>query len=101
MASHEACLKRDMEVGILCQVSPGPFSEERLVSLDTSYGPITGFVRESELKQKDDGRWLVRAKILNVMKDKNLVEVKIYGSFFTTNGLATISPEMALSAGCN
>lgn len=98
MASHKLSLKKDAIIGIPCQVNPGPFSEEHLVSFETAYGPVTGFVRESELHQKQDGQWLVKAIILNIMEDKNLIEVRVCGSFFTTNGLATIRPDMALAA---
>ena len=84
-------------VGIPCEVKPGPFSGERLISFDSLDGPVSGFVLEEELKkQRGDDQWLVRGRVLSVKPDE--IEVWIDGSFFTTNGLATISQEMAVAA---
>ena len=82
-------------VGIPCEVKPGPFSEELLISLDTVNGPISGFVQNSELKQQGE-QWYVRAIVEAIEADG--ITVRIHGSFFTTNGIATISPEAALAA---
>ncbi len=82
-------------VWISCAVKDGPFSGEKLVSFATLEGPVTGFVRLEELRQEDE-RWSIRAIVLKV--EKEFVEVKVRGSFFTTNGLATISKDMALAA---
>ncbi len=50
-----------------------------------------------ELRQNEDERtWSIRAVVLKV--EQNGVEVRVRGSFFTTNGLATISKDMALAA---
>jgi hypothetical protein len=38
-------------IGVKCEVLPGPFSEEALVTIETTDGAISGFVRESELRQ--------------------------------------------------
>lgn len=88
----------NMHVGQLvkvpCTVKPGPFSEERLVSFDSLHGPISGFVRTNNLKF--DSEWLVCGTILTV--DKDVVEVMVDGSFFTTNGIAYIAKERALAA---
>ena len=46
-------------VGIKCEVQPGPFSEERLVTIETIDGAVLGFVRETELRQVGD-EWQVR-----------------------------------------
>jgi hypothetical protein len=82
-------------VGIWCTVQPGPFSEERLISFETVDGPISGFVRETELRQRGD-RWQVGAVILAIRGDN--LEVKVQGSFFTTNGLAMVPRNMAMAA---
>ena len=82
-------------IGVPCQVKPGPFSEELLISLETIDGPISGFTQGSELKRQGE-QWFVRAIVEAVEKDA--ITVRIYGSFFTTNGIATISPETALAA---
>jgi hypothetical protein len=82
-------------IGVPCQVKPGPFSTELLISFETINGPISGFVRESELKQTGE-QWHVRAVVQSVQPDS--ITVRIRGSFFTTNGIATIPAGMALAA---
>jgi hypothetical protein len=79
------------QVWIRCKVQPGPFSDERLVTIESVDGPISGFVRNEELKG-DSVRGVVRS-----MGEK-VIEVWIEGSFFTTNGLTNVSREMAIAA---
>jgi len=83
-------------IGIPCEVKPGPFSGERLISFKTMSGVITGFVRDSELRMTNNNRWLVRAIVQAI--NGNEVNVRIRGSFSSTNGLATIPREMAYAA---
>ncbi len=82
-------------IGVVCEVQPGPFSDERLVTLDTMDGAISGFVKESELRKSGE-RWEVRGKIQDISGD--ILKVQIYGSFFTTNGTANISKTLAMAA---
>lgn len=82
-------------VGVPCQVKPGPFSNELLISFDTISGAISGFVRENELRQEGE-KWYVRAVVQSTQPDS--ITVRIRGSFFTTNGLATIPAGTALAA---
>jgi len=82
-------------IGIQCRVQPGPFSEERLVSFDTIDGPVSGFVRETNLKQVD-GQWRIRAVVQGIRDD--VLEVRVKGSFFTTNGLANVERRFAIAA---
>ena len=82
-------------VGVECTVQPGPFSEERLVSFDTVDGPVSGFVQEHDLRE-ENGRWRVRAVILAIRDD--VLEVRVKGSFFTTNGLAAVPRRYAMAA---
>lgn len=88
-------LSEGMVIGIPCSVSPGPFSGELLINFDTIDSSVSGFVKESELKEVN-GQWFVRATIQDAEEDR--IDVRIRGSFFTTNGLATISREMAYAA---
>jgi len=88
-------LKQGDIIGIPCDVSRGPFSEEKLVTFDTLDGPVTGFVSTDELRQTDKG-WLVRAVVLDLEPES--VRVRVFGSFLTTNGLAMIAKERALAA---
>ena len=76
-------------------MSPGPFSDERLISLETVTGPVSGFVQESELAELS-GKWVVRAVVQRV--HEAALDVWIKGSFFTTNGMATVPREMMLAA---
>jgi hypothetical protein len=82
-------------IGVQCIVQPGPFSDERLITFDTTDGPISGFVEEAELRQVGK-TWLVRAVIMAVRDD--FLEVRVRGSFFTTNGLANIQKHHAVAA---
>ena len=82
-------------IGVECRIQPGPFSGECLVSFDTVDGPISGFVREADLK-KIDRQWYIRAVILGIRDD--VLEVRVKGSFFTTNGLAHVERRFAMAA---
>jgi hypothetical protein len=82
-------------IGVRCRVQPGPFSEERVVTIETVHGPISGFVREEELKQ-DAGEWFVRATVRGLTNEE--IEVLIKGSFFTTNGVASVPRHLAMAA---
>ena len=82
-------------IGVECIVQPGPFSDERLITFDTTDGPISRFVQEAELRQVGK-TWLVRAVIMAVRDD--FLEVRVRGSFFTTNGLANIQKRHAVAA---
>ena len=82
-------------IKIPCEVKPGPFSEERLVSFDTLDGVISGFVRDKELTQSGD-EWYISGVIRKVESEHLIVMVR--GSFFTTNGIASISKSLAYAA---
>jgi len=83
------------QVWIRCKVRPGPFSEEPLVTIESIDGPISGFVRSEELKTSADED-SVRGVVRSIKA--NFIEVWIKGSFFTTNGLTNVFPEMAIAA---
>jgi len=82
-------------IGVQCTVQPGPFSDERLISFDTIDGPVSGFVQETDLRQSGE-HWFVRATIRAIRDD--ILEVKVQGSFFTTNGLASVQKRYAMAA---
>jgi len=82
-------------IGVECAVQPGPFSNERLITFDTTKCPISGFVEKTELRQVGE-KWLVRAVIIAVHDD--FLEVRVRGEFFTTNGLANIQKRYAVAA---
>lgn len=83
------------EIRVPCKVQPGPFSEEHVVTIDTANGPISGFVREDNLIHLKS-QWYVRGIVRDIKKDTVLVWIK--GSFFTTNGLASVPRHLAQAA---
>ena len=78
-------------VGIACQIQEGPFPEEKLITVETIDGPISGFVKLENLnieEEADNG--VVRGTVVSA-KDETIT-VKISGSFFTTAlGVASVS----------
>jgi len=66
-----------------------------MIAFRAEDGSISGFVRDSELMQKNS-QWYVRAVIQNIRDD--VLEVRVKGSFFTTNGLASVPRRYALAA---
>ena len=80
-------------IGIKCEVQPGPFSNEHLITVETIDGAISGFIHESELRHEGD-EWQVRGKIRRV--SPHAIEVWNLGSFFTTNGLASVPSRLAM-----
>jgi hypothetical protein len=99
MERRENFYMSDMNVGdeiiIQCDVRPGPFSEERMITFDTVDGTVSGFVRERDLR-KVDSQWYVTAVILKI--ENNILHVRAKGSFFTTNGLAAVQRQYAMAA---
>lgn len=82
-------------VGVRCEVQPGPFDGELLVSVNAVDGIISGFVKDTELRKSGE-QWEVRGKIQDIKGD--VITVMIYGSFFTTNGIASITSDLAMAA---
>ncbi len=84
------------EVWIRCMVQPGPFSDEPLVTIESVDGPVSGFIASDELKTGPGGEPRVRGIVRSI--ERTFVEVWIQGSFFTTNGLTNVRPELAMAA---
>jgi hypothetical protein len=84
------------EIWIRCKVQPGPFSDEKLITIDSVDGPISGFVSNDELRDGPDGSPAVRGIVHSIKSD--YIEAWIRGSFFTTNGLTHVAPELAMAA---
>ena len=82
-------------VGVKCEVQPGPFDGERLVTVETVDGVISGFVKDTELRETA-GSWEVRGQVRSMTS--SVITVMIFGSFFTTNGIATIPSHLAMAA---
>ena len=90
-----AAFEPGQTIGIPCDVFPGAFSHEALVVLDTKRGEVSGFVNRDELLELDNDHELLRAKVVDVTEDT--LTVRLRGSFFTTTGLAFLSPDWARS----
>ncbi len=82
-------------IRIRCKVSPGPFSDEPVVTLNTVDGPISGFIASEDLIQSH-GNTFVRGVVQAVNGD--VVKVWVRGSFFTTNGLAAMRRDEVMAA---
>lgn len=80
-------------VGIRCDVSPGPFPGEFLVTFETVSDPVSGFVQESAILSQDDGEGYVIGVVETITETE--IKVRVSGSFFTTNGLAWLSQDWA------
>lgn len=89
-------LKPGLVIGIPCEVLKGPFAGEHMISVETVDGWISGFVMDENLKIEGDKAY-VRAEVRRLISDE-VMEVLLAGSFFTTNGIATIPQEIALAA---
>lgn len=76
-------------VQIRCEVQPGPFPTEMLVTFQAMDGPVSGFVQRNKIKSVAGGEGCLDAVIKAVSPDT--VTVVVEGSFFTTNGLAHFS----------
>ena len=82
-------------IGVRCDVQPGPFEDEKLITIQTIEGAISGFVKRNELRELPE-RWEVRAEVRE--ETAAYLEVWIQGQFFTTNGIANIAPDLAMAA---
>lgn len=83
------------EIGVRCDITPGPFSNEYLVTFETVSGPISGFVVKENLVQGAGEENYVHAIVRDV--EASVISIWISGSFFTTTGLAQIPPHIAAS----
>lgn len=82
-------------IKIPCQVKPGPFSEEKFVSFDTFDGIVSGFVDEGDIEQRGSQSF-ISGVVKEIAGDRIVVVVR--GSFFQTNGIATVSRSTAFAA---
>jgi hypothetical protein len=71
-------------VGTPCSIQLGPFPDERLVTVETEEGLISGFVKSANLRidRNDEERGLVAGNVVQVRSDS--ITVRLFGSFFTT-----------------
>lgn len=85
-------LKKGDMVEIPVTYAKGAFADEFLVYINTDHTIMSGFARRSDLTFVDDTNARLRARILDV---GDHVQLKVYGSFFTTNGIEPVQQEWA------
>jgi len=81
-------LKNGDRIFIPVTADRGAFAGECLITLYTLDGPVSGFIRTEQVRQKDGQKYIV-AEVVSVGADR--IDVKLHGSFFTTTGLAHLS----------
>ena len=77
---------------VSCSIQSGPFPDERLVTVETAEGQISGFVKQSNLQPdpSDSEHGFLRGTVVAAIDDS--VTVKLFGSFFTTaQGVALVA----------
>jgi hypothetical protein len=78
-------------VGVPCTIQAGPFPDEKLVTVETSEGQISGFVKASSLEVDPTDSEHGRVKATVVTATDESITVKLFGSFFTTaQGVASV-----------
>lgn len=69
-------LKKGKLVWIPCQVKEGPFSDERVVRVQSDLGDVVAFVRTVHLKESiTEGETYVRAIVTEVHQDTFVAEL--------------------------
>jgi len=86
--------KPGQEVNVPCNIQPGAFADERLITIHTDKGDISGFVKAAYLTNPQTTSGHVRGRVVEVERDA--IKVRLPGSFFTTAlGVASVSPGWA------
>ena len=77
------------DINIPCTAETGAFPDERLVSVESYNGTISGFVSDRDVHQSANGSTYLIGTVRGLEDDK--VYVFLQGSFFTTTGIASFS----------
>jgi hypothetical protein len=80
-------------VGIPVTYTRGAFDDEFLVSFKVNEENFSGFAKRADLQFVDDRTAKLKAKVLDVSEE---ITLKIFGSFFTTNGIEPFQASWAL-----
>lgn len=76
-------------------VKAGAFPGEKMVTVETPSGPISGFAKADSIINRGGDQYLI-AEVKTVTGSTSVV--RLAGSFFTTTGLASIPTERILKA---
>ena len=90
-----AKFREGQEILIRAEIGNGPFPGERLVTFETTRGPVSGFIDDAMVVNRQGVNYL-RAIVREVTGDTLTVWVR--GSFFNTNGLAQLPVDAGLAA---
>lgn len=74
------------KVKVLCSAQQGAFPTEYLIVVQTTNGPVLGFV-QAEYIEKQSDRWYASGVVSSRTGDKYVV--RLPGSFATINGFAS------------
>jgi len=86
--------KRGQIVNVPCEIQPGAFPGERLVTIHTDKGALSGFVKAEHVTTSEDAFGSIRGTVVEVAPDA--VKVRLPGSFFTSaSGMTSVSPSWA------
>jgi len=80
-------------VQIPCDVRPGAMPTEYLVTLSTSSGQLSGFVRRDQVINLNENTGFIPARIVATKDD--IITAQLSGSFFTTTGLVNLKRDWA------
>jgi hypothetical protein len=75
------------KVFVRTEVDDGAFPGEQLVTVETTTGPVSGFVRSDKIVHRHGNTYLLAE--VEGYTDR-VVTVRLSGSFFTTTGIAYI-----------
>src|SRR5216684_6653475 len=81
------------EILVPTEVKSGAFPWEKLVTVSTETGPVSGFTKADFVIEQGGANYLL-AEFKQVLG--KTIRVKLYGSFFTTTGLADIPKSVTL-----
>lgn len=91
---HE--IREGVRVQVPCSISRGAFLNEYLITIDTSDGPISGFIDADSVNTTDDNIAYICGIVHEVRGDT--VIIGLPGSFFTTTGIAHFSRKVLENA---
>ena len=82
-------IREGVQVQVACSISRGAFLNEYLITIDTSDGPISGFIDANYVNKADDDSAYICGVVHEIQGDN--VIIGLPGSFFTTTGIAHFS----------
>ena len=82
------------KVLVQTEVESGAFPGEKLVTLETRSGPVSGFAKADSIEETG-GRYYLPA-VVKAMTHPTLTVLLLTGSFFTTTGLVEVRADQVL-----